>query len=182
MTTITQTPSPHNGIAMRPEACIPLAEAPCSVNLKFAIGACGQMVQATGRGLTGAEAAKNLRETIEATKHALAPPAPPTREECLQQLYAKGLACAKSRNDFALAQRLGKAMALVTFGLVEPDHSPGTYVVRSEGTPDTWYAVDVQGHCSCPDAAYHPKRPCKHVLALTMWQRLAVSTAGKETA
>ena len=105
---VTQ-PTTHNN-PMLPTALLPvLPEAPCSVTGKVTIDCTSLQVQITGRGTTGSEAARHYAETLTATRAALAPPAPPTRQERLATLLAKGLACAAERKDFALAQRLGKA-------------------------------------------------------------------------
>ena len=165
----------QNNHPILPTAMLP--EAPCSVTGKVTIDCTGLQVQITGRGTTGADAARHYAETLSAIRVALAPPTPPTRQERLATLLAKGLACAAEHKDFALAQRLGKAAALVACDMVEPGHVAGTYVVRSESTPDTWYTIDEDGECGCKDAEYHRDRPCKHRLAFSLWQRLEAPSA-----
>ena len=169
---IAQSTPQHNPPIL-PTAPLPrLPEAPCSITGKITIDCTGHQVQITGRGLNGNDAARNYAETLSAIRIALAPPAPPTRQERLAALLMKGLACAVERKDFALAQRLGKAAALVAFEMVEPGHVAGTYVVRSQTTPDTWHEIDEHGQCDCRWAQFHPEEPCTHRLAYSLWQRL----------
>ena len=75
-----------------------------------------------------------------------------------------------SRDNPHLTSRLEKAAFLVLLRPIEPlgDHH---YQVRSEdGLRD--YNVR-NGHCDCHDYVNHgPGHPCKHRLALAMYQRL----------
>lgn len=182
MQSIPDSSIQHNGNAMLPTSLLPsIPEAPCSVNMKFAIGVGGQMAQATGRGITGAEAARNLRDTIEATRYAFAPPAPLTREERLGALLACGLSRAVAKGDLALAERLSKAAVLVLVGAVEPGERAGVMAVRSQRDSTLWYEVEGMAQCSCPDSKKHrtdeTKYFCKHSFAVILAQKLNAGTA-----
>lgn len=165
----------HTAPSVIPAGPALLPEASCSVNLRFAVGPYGQMAQATGRGMTAAEAARNLRETMEATRAELAPPPPPTREARLAQLLACGLTRAVAKGDGGLVERLAKAAALVLSGAVEPTERAQALAVRSQRDMNVWYTVEGLA-CSCPDwgkrrgdeTPYH----CKHRLAVWLWRQL----------
>lgn len=117
------------------------------------------------------------RQTIDATRQALAPegPAvPATREARLAQLLTCGLQRASNKGDWGLVERLSKAAALVLRGAVEGTERAQAYAVRSQAQPDTWYTVEA-GHCSCPD--WHKHRDegryyCKHGLSVLLTQKL----------
>lgn len=152
-----------------------LPEAACSVNLFFEIDVRYGKAQATGRGATPAEAARNLHETIEATRQALAPQLP-TREEALAALLAKGLAKAVSKEDWGLCERLSKSAALLLSGAVQPTDSPAITAVRSATHPDTWYEV-AGTVCSCKNSVQHVQAGdshylCKHALAVLLARKI----------
>lgn len=148
----------------------------CSVNLRFPVPGYGD-AQATGRGATPQEAARNLRATMDATREALAPEPEPTREEKLAQLLSKCVLKATQRGDFEAVTRLAKAYALAAKGYVDdPTNRAGEWCVRSERDPQLWYTINTTEHgmlCSCPDAGYNPERPCKHQLAVHFHSRIA---------
>lgn len=145
-----------------------LPEAPCSVNMKFAVGVTGECAQATGRGATAQEAATNLKATVDATRAAFAPPAPLSREEQVGRLLACGLSKAVAKGDTQLCERLMKGALLVLAGAVEPGNRGGVMAVRSQRDSATWYEVEGRT-CSCPDARRHQQDEarycCKHVCA-----------------
>ena len=158
-----------------------LPEAACSVNLRFDVPGYADRAQATGRGASPAEAAAHLRETIDATRLALAPPAPPMREEQLAHLLASGLAKATAQADYGLVERLAKAAALVLSGAVEATDSPAVMAVRSQTAADHWYEVTLSGFvCTCKDWSHAAQaghmRPCKHGLAVAFSTRLPQTT------
>ena len=75
-----------------------------------------------------------------------------------------------SRDNPHLTSRLEKAAFLVLLRPIEPlgDHH---YQVKSEDGL-RYYRV-LNGHCECHDYVRHgPGHPCKHRLALAMYQRL----------
>ena len=154
--------------------CAPhYAEAPCSMNTHVEVPGLGR-VQVTGRGLTPAEAAANLRGQVEALTPTPAPVQ--TREARLAQLLTCGLAKAAAKQDWALIEKLSKAAALVLSGAVQPGEREGTTAVRSLTTPLAWYTIDEDGRCSGPDAAHRAKEGeayyCKHNCARLLAIRL----------
>ena len=77
-----------------------------------------------------------------------------------------------SRDNPHLTSRLEKAAFLVLLRPIEPvgDHH---YQVRSEDGLRDYHVRN--GHCECHDYVNHgPGHPCKHRLALAMYQRLDV--------
>ena len=161
--------------ALRPSKPAPMPEATHSVNLFFEVAGYGK-AQATGRGHNAADAARNLADTIRATRAALeTPPPPPSREERLSALLACGLRKAVAKQDYDRVCRLSKAAALVLSGAVEPTASPAVLAVRSQEHPETWYEVE-SGKCTCPDSQKHvrngEKYLCKHSLATAMVAKL----------
>ena len=184
MTKIARFPISRNGHtvpALVPAALLPsspalLPEAACSVNGYFHIDGYADRFQATGRGHNAADAARNLADTIHATRAALeTPPPPPSREERLSALLACGLRKAVAKHDYDLVCRLSKAAALVLSGAVEPTASPAVMAVRSQAHPETWYEVG-GAVCSCPDSQKHARNGekylCKHGLAVAMMAKL----------
>lgn len=155
-----------------------LHEAPCSMTARLLVPAISRdAILVTGRGLTGAEAARNLQESCAALQEAPAPTPPPSREQRLSALLTKGLVCAASKGDLDLVTRLSKAAYLVLTDAVEPGNTAGQLVVRSETHPETWYEITGK-MCTCPDweraAKKNEPRPCNHVLAVLMTAKLAV--------
>lgn len=155
-----------------------LPEVPCSVNGFFHVDGYPDRFQATGRGSTAQDAARNLRDTITATKTALEAPVPTTREQRLSTLLTCGLTRAVAKGDWGLVQRLSKAAALALSGAVEYT-GEGATDVRSQREPtQTWYTVGEDGSCTCQDWRVHhkgdgePRYRCKHVLAVLMVVRL----------
>jgi hypothetical protein len=156
-----------------------LPEAACSVNIRFRVEGYGD-AQATGRGTSPAEAAQNLRQTIDATRLALAPegpPVPPTRAEQVAHLLSHGLTKALIQGDTGLVERLAKAAALVLGNAVEPTDSPAVMAVRSAHEPSTWYEVANGMVCTCKDWEKHHRAGdgryrCKHVLCVLMSARM----------
>lgn len=181
---IAQTTHAHNGqmhpLALLPTPTTPLAEAPCSVNLRFKVPGSYELAQATGRGLTPGEAVQNLTEIMQATLAALTPqpatpPVPPSRTDQLGALLARGMERATQAADWGLVERLAKAAALVLSGAVEPTDSPAVWAVRSQAHPDTWYEVSGKV-CTCPDSQRAVRQGtgglCKHTLAVCLTLRL----------
>src|ERR1043166_2134674 len=126
--------------ALLPSSPAPMPEAACSVNGYFHIDGYADRFQATGRGHNAADAARNLADTINATRAALeTPPPPPSREERLSALLACGLTKAVAKHDYDLVCRLSKAAALVLSGAVEPTASPAVMAVRSQAHPEAWF-------------------------------------------
>ncbi len=163
---------------MIPDGPAQLPEAACSVNLRFRVEGYNDPAQATGRGATPEEAARNLKATIDATRAALA--AQPARHERLAQLFACGVSKALGREDFGLVERLTKAVVLVETGKVEPGERAGMMAVWSLTNPGTYYEVDETPHgysCTCPDFRRHVDKEasryyCKHALARMMVDKL----------
>lgn len=75
-----------------------------------------------------------------------------------------------AKSDTALADRLMKAAALVLGDKVSLGSEPGSLEVESLTTGSRYVVAD--GQCSCPDAAKHPERACKHRLSVEMFRRL----------
>jgi hypothetical protein len=188
MTKIQRFPIARNGHtvptpvppALRANSPAPLPEAACSVNGYFHIDGYADRFQATGRGHSAADAARNLADTIRATRAALeTPPPPPSREQRLSALLACGLTKAVAKHDYDRVCRLSKAAALVLSGAVEPTASPAVMAVRSQAHPETWYEVS-GAVCSCPDSVKHvrngEKYLCKHGLAVAMMTKLDVNS------
>lgn len=149
-----------------------LPETPCSVNVRFSLKGYCDSAQATGRGWTPAEAASNLKATIDATRAALEAPTLPT----LGSLLEKGLACAVTRNDPKLAQRLMKAAWYVQQGAVtcDPD-GPQWHVQGSQETPYIVYTTPSLRSCSCPDWEKRGRETgtlCCHLLSTVMFQKI----------
>ena len=133
--TVSDTTPVVNDAAILHLALPDLPEAPCSVNTFIDVDGYGR-TQVTGRGWNAEEAAANLRDTICATRKALAP-APPTVGALLECALRKALA----RGDEKLAARATSAAMLVLAGKVAPhtavvDHysvtgsQPEPYVVN----------------------------------------------------
>jgi len=149
-----------------------LPESPCSVNTFVEID--GLRVQVTGRGLTAQEAARNLADTIAATRTALAPQ-PPTIGEMLESACVKAIAA----EDDGLAARAMGAALLVLRGAVTPPNTV-EHVWQVQGSADAPYVVDLHDEeapggrsCTCPDWQHRngpdkPARCCKHQLAALM--------------
>lgn len=158
-----------------------LPEAPCSVNGFFKVAGYDREFQATGRGLTALEAATNLHETIAATRHALAPAAPPTRTERLAALMAIRLEQIGAIEDLSARQkaleRMTRVSALVLADAVQAGEMPGTYTVASL-TSEAVYQV-VGKTCTCKDYGKHASDEhtycCKHVGALKLFRRLEMT-------
>lgn len=169
-------------------------EALCSVNIRFQIPGYADFGQATGRGDTPEQAARNLTETIAATKAALAPApapqtellsAPRTREQILAGLLTCGMQKAVAKGDMGLVERLAKAAALVLSASVEPTDRADCTAVRSACHAETWYEVETstgKHTCSCPDYQHHRDEAkrycCKHIAAVMMHQRIAAEVNG----
>ena len=154
-----------------------MPEAPCSMTARLLVPSLSrEAILVTGRGHTGAEAARALREGCAALQEEPMPPLPPSRQERLSVLLTKGLVCAASKGDCDLVTRLSKAAYLVLTGAAEPTDSPAVLAVRSQSVPSHWYEVS-DHQCTCPDweraAKKGEPRPCKHVLAAQLYKRLA---------
>lgn len=168
---------PRNGHSLPASCSGPPAfpEAPCSVNGFFTVPGFARDFQATGRGTTSGEAARNLAATMAATREALAPSPAPGREAHIAVLLAKGLACAAAKKDTALAERLSKAAYLVLSDAVQSTDRPAVMAVRSMTSQDTIYEV-TGTVCTCPAWAKAARagtpQPCKHGLAVAMAARL----------
>lgn len=163
-----------------------MTEAPCSLNAFVDVN--NIRVQVTGRGETPTEAINRFYDLMSA----LMPPTPsvaaepelepptapvPTLESQVASLLACGLSKATARQDWPLVARLSHAAALVLAGAVEMGSVAGEMAVRSQANPDTWYTV-ADRTCTCPDyqraaRADNTKHCCKHILAVSMWARLA---------
>ena len=169
-----------HGLQEHKEAA-PLAEAPCSVNIRFKVRGFLDAAQATGRGHTPDEAAENLRRTIEATRAALAgPPALAGRTTRLALLLDSGTEKALACGDRKLVERLVNAYLLVLDGKVADKTGKGSplprYQVHSQQEPaHTIYEVCEYG-CTCRDSKNHAadeiRYACKHVLSVLYYQRL----------
>ena len=187
MTKIARFPIPRNGhtvpalvpTAVLPSSLAPLPEAACSVNGYFHVEGYTDRFQATGRGHNAEDAARNLADTIRATRAALETPPPPSREVRLSALLACGLTKAVVKHDYDLVCRLSKAAALVLSGAVEAGEREGMLAVRSQEDANQYYAVDGM-QCSCPDWERHARKGdklhCKHILATMFWRRLEEQT------
>ena len=180
----TTLPQSVNGSTREGVPLLPaLAEAPCSVNVRFRVHGYLDAGQATGRGFSPEEAAENLRRTIEATRAALAPPpAVPlplaNRTTRLALLLACGTEKALVRGDRALIERLAKAYLLVIDGKVEPasEEIPCLrYHVGSQQPDGPIYEVEGLT-CTCYDSRHHAadetRYACKHSLGVLYCQRL----------
>ncbi len=156
-----------------------LPESPCSVNTFIEIEGVGR-VQVTSRGFTAVDAAANLRDTIAATRQALAPQ-PPTIGALLEAACIKAIA----QQDDGLAAKAVQAALLVLRGAVTPPNVvQGVWLVQ--GSAELPYVVDLHDvdapggrSCNCPDWTHRngpDKEPhaCKHICA-TM---LAAKTQG----
>lgn len=160
-----------------------LPEAPASLNVYVEVPGLGR-VQATGRGTSGADAARMLRESVEALRAEFAPPPLPSRAERAAALLACGTAKALAAEDYGLLDRLSKAYVLVVRGLVEDTDTPAVKAVRSLSQPGTWYEITVPGLvCTCPDYEHRhrdgdSKHLCKHSLATWMAGRLDAQEQG----
>jgi hypothetical protein len=164
-----------------PELMTTMPEAPCSLN--YFIDLPGKpRIQITGRGLTPSQAISNAQGMEDLLRLQCQPPPPPapeplpvTREEQVASILAKGLSKATKTQDLPLVDRLAKAAALVLAGAVEPGNRPGLVTVQSQAEPLLHYDVEDQ-MCTCPDWTKQARaghaRPCKHLLAVAMWQRL----------
>lgn len=169
---------PNSKVVVVKEATVP--EAACSVNGYFKLDGYPERFQATGRGLTPAEAAANLRGTIEATRAALAPVPnePPVRSKPtrLSILLACWLEKAWDHGEDAMGDRIIKAAHLIRNGAVYVGNREGLMTVRSQRNPETWYDVE-NGQCTCKDWTAHvqagKKAHCKHTFAVQMYLRLA---------
>src|ERR1043166_10055323 len=116
--------------ALLPSSPAPMPEAACSVNGYFHIDGYADRFQATGRGHSAADAARNLADTIRATRAALeTPPPPPSREARLSALLACGLRKAVAKHDYDLVGRLSKAAAVVLSGAVSKGEREGMLAV-----------------------------------------------------
>lgn len=174
---LTEIIIPRNGHT--PPASIPIPptfpEASCSVNGFFTVSGFTRDFQATGRGHTDKEAAHNLAATMAATRAALAPPQPPSREMQIAAFLAKGLASAVDKQDTALVDRLAKAAYLVLSGAVQSTDCKAVMAVKSMKDADISYEV-TGTVCTCPAWTYAARTgtstPCKHVLAVAMVARL----------
>ena len=189
MQTLPSSHTARNGhaapaVILQGPALVP--EAMCSMNGFVKIGmAETRNHQVTGRGNTPEEAATNYFGCLDALEAGYAaraaqkstPPPLAQRTARLAQLLVKGLACAATRQDQAILDRISKAAYLVLTDAVEPTEQPQAMAVRSQTHPDTWYTVEA-GHCSCPDAGRHPERACKHRLAVELWCRLNAQEEG----
>lgn len=150
-------------------------EAPVSINGRVVLPST-DVVQVTGRGLTGQEAAQRYKDGVEALT-ALYTPAPPrTREAILSEYLARGTLKALKHGDFQLVERLTKAFVVAVKGYVEPAAHAGKWAVRSQENPSTWYDVE-GGTCSCPDWRKHSRGAaqvyrCKHVLAVCLEEKV----------
>ena len=170
---------PRNGHSAPVNSSVPpvFPEAPCSINGFFTIPGFARDFQATGRGTTATEAARNLATTMAATREALAPAPAPTREAQVAALLAKGLACAAAKHDTALVDRLSKAAYLVLSDAVQTTDSPAVMAVRSMSILDITYEV-TGTVCTCPAwgkaARAGTPHVCKHGLAVAMTARLVV--------
>jgi len=147
----------------------------------------------TGRGNDAAEAARNLTETIQATKAALAPgekrearsekQEDRSREQIVAGLLTCGMQKAVAKGDMGLVERLAKAAALVLGDRIQTTDTPDVYRVLSL-TNDTHYLVVATAlTCTCPDwhkhngEAQEKRHLCKHVLATIMDQRVQAELA-----
>ena len=185
MRTLPDFADHRNGHSVVPAALLPIVpahtEAPCSVNGYFKVEGYADRFQATGRGATASEAARNLQATIAETRLALEAPAPappvPSREERLAALLACGLKKATAQANWGLIERLSKAAALVLSGAVMPGEREGLLTVASSTQVSTWYEVEHGKTCSCPDFARKSRTTegqyrCKHLLASLLYARL----------
>lgn len=166
---------------VNPEAILHLAlpdlpESPCSVNTFIDVDGYGR-TQVTGRGWSAEEAAANLKETICATRKALAPE-PPTVGALLECALRKALA----KGDEKLAARATSAAMLVLAGKVLPhtavvDH----YSVQgSQPEPSVVNLHDPDapgGHsCTCKDWTMRNEpgvsHCCKHLAAVILYRKV----------
>lgn len=155
------------------------AEAPCSVNSKIEIA--GMTLQVTGRGTTAGEMARNFRESVEALRAELAPQ-PPTVAEQVARIKSCWLEKAVVKGNLDCAQRIIKAAALVLKGAVQQSSDQSVWYVRSQSTENTYCvtlisrADESTGYaCGCDDSQFRSpsgKSPCKHGLAVAMYNKL----------
>ena len=179
METIPRTIYEYNGHAaptVIPQGPAMLPEAPCSITLRVPMPGYTDHALITGRGQTGGEAAAQWQSARDGLLAVLAPPSLPSREEQLSQLLACGVLKAVQRGYMPLVERLTKGCVLAVKGLVEPTDLPQMLTVRSQTDSDTWYTVNDNGACSCPDWGKHredARYRCKHGLASLFYRRIA---------
>lgn len=116
---MSSTAGEHNPIALYGQGpsllSLPeLPEAPCSVNCFFELGT--MKAQATGRGRTPQEAAKNLRDTIDETQKVLGNQL--TFSAKLGKYIGRLVTEASEQGNWHLIERIGLAASLVTHGSV----------------------------------------------------------------
>lgn len=167
----------HTPPAQMPPGPAILPEAACAMTARVFVKAIScEPVLVTGRGQTGAEAARNLLESCAALRtQADAPPPLASRTQRLSAMLACGLKHAMAHTDQKLVERLLKAAALVLAGSVVHT-GEGAYQVRSQTEPTTTF-YEVHGRtCSCPDSRRHDEDVaayrCKHVLAACLVMKL----------
>jgi len=151
----------------------------------------------TGRGDTPEQAARNLTETIQATKAALAPApaaqteplhAPRSREQVLAGLLTCGMQKAVTKGDMGLVERLAKAAAIVLAKehLYQDPNTPDHYELLGQmrHAQMTLYHVNPRTlHCTCPDFSTHnseaqeKRHMCKHLLAVMMYERITTEVS-----
>lgn len=162
-------------------------ESPCSVNAFIELPSVGR-TQITGRGFTGDEAALHFRETLHAMRTAFEP-APAPKRETLGEVATRWLARAAQNHDYALVERIAKAVALVVAGCVRrtmedddviTDAAPvDAYHVQSLDA-EKCYRVGASGNiadivsCTCKDFSYRSNEQqgflCKHGLAALLYR------------
>jgi uncharacterized Zn finger protein len=74
--------------------------------------------------------------------------------------------------------RFEKAQDLLNEGKVHPvPGRPGFFVVKSQGKK-TYYAVDLRNEtCTCPSWGYGRTHPCKHLIAVALYEHKHGSTS-----
>lgn len=92
----------------------------------------------------------------------------------LTTLVMHGLQRATEAQDWPLAERLAKAVALVLAQHVEPGNRLGLFCVGSITHPGQYYEVEEET-CSCPDFRFQ-HHCCKHILASQLWKQWIIPT------
>jgi hypothetical protein len=150
------------------------------MNLLVEVPGYANRCQVTGRGTSGVEAARNLKDGVDALTAAFAPVAPlPSRTARLAALLACGTAKALAAGDDARIDRLARAYVIVMRGMVEEitmdGVGQGRYEVRSQSAPDSGRYEVCGQRCACQDARRHAEDKgwyCKHSIAALYVTRL----------